>query len=73
MSNEKAYVVEHIAGDMQSVKFLSLLKKIIDDDNGYVGMSGNTIITSVAMTIGFHNKNDFEYYVTTALKKFYNN
>jgi len=70
--NDDAYVVTIIPGKMESLKFLTHLKKIIDTEKGYVGLMGNSIITGVAGHIGFHKEEDYKYFMSKAKKTFKN-
>lgn len=70
--NDDAYVVTNIPGDWESLKFLTHLKKIIDTEKGFVGLSLDTIITGVAGHIGFHKEEDYKYFMSKAKKTYKN-
>lgn len=66
--NDNAIVVISIPGNMGSLKFISHLKKIIEEDKGFIGMSLDTIITGVSGGIGFHKESDYKHYIKIAKK-----
>ena len=68
--NDEAYIVLPISGNMESWKFVSHLKNIIDKEKGFVGASLDTIITGVSGRIGFHKKKDYKYFMKKAKETF---
>lgn len=64
--NDKAYKISTVSGNIKSFIFVTLLKKIIEKELGYVGGSLNSIITGIAGTIGFHLEKDYKYYIKKA-------
>lgn len=67
-ANNMAYRVVPVVDSMESFRFITLLKKTIEKEQGFIGMSLDTISTGIAGVIGFHKEKDYKYYMKKVKK-----